>query len=413
MARSADIVIIGAGIIGLCTAVQIARRAKASITVLDKGAGPGEGSTGASSAVCRYKYTRPEMVRLARDGINAYQHWAAFTGLDAPLARFHRHGVLWSSDGNRDWPAAEAERLRSFGIAADVLDDDALAERFPAISPCVLAPDFETGAPHKCSGGGLHLLEVDGGYFDPVDALHDLITTARALGVDIRFRTRVTGCDVSAGAMRGVTLASGERLACANLVNAAGPWCNDVFDYAGLACPWPLSPTRIQIVHIDRPEAVAGDLPVCVDPLAGIYFRTQNRGQQILVSSVRKEDECERVTAPDDLANYANDDFTREKLHALQHRLPGLASMCNVRGCSGLYTVNESDVHPIVGETPIKGFYVANGFSGHGFKLAPAIASLLAQMITGVKADFDTSEDGGFLSFSRAPIDIASKSVLA
>jgi len=79
-----------------------------------------------------------------------------------------------------------------------------------------------------------------------------------------------------------------------------------------------------------------------------------------------------------------------------------------------LYTTNLTDVHPIVGRTPIDGFFVANGFSGHGFKLGPAIGSLLAQAITGQQStDFDTSVDSEFLAFDRLPIQVDSKSVLA
>lgn len=413
MTRAADIVIIGAGIIGMNAALQLARRTKARITVLEKGSGPGEGSTGASSAVCRYKYTRDETLELARDGITAYQNWSDYIGLADPVAEFHRHGVVWLSDGRRDWPDEDVKRLARFGVHAEALDDHSLRRRFPAFNPCVLAPDFETGEAHECRGGGRHLLELDGGYFDPVDAVQDLIRAARARGVEVRFRSAVAGVDVANGKVRGVRLASGEAIACQTLVSASGPWCNAVFAAAGLVSPWPLKPTRIQIVHIDRPAEVVGDIPVCVDIGGGIYFRTQNRGQQIIVGSVREEDERETVDNPDDYAKYIDDAFAQRVLHALHHRIPALAYRGGVRGYSGLYTVNETDVHPVVGKTPIDGFYVANGFSGHGFKLAPAIGSLIAQAIAGGRLAFDTGVDPAFLAFDRAPIILASKNVLA
>lgn len=414
MRQTSDIVIIGAGIIGMNAALQLARRAKSRIVVLEKGSGPGEGSTGASSAVCRYKYTRAETLELARDGISAYQNWNDYTGLADPVAEFHRHGVLWFSDGRPDWPDDDVKRLASFGVRAETLDDQTLRRRFPALNPCVLAPDFETGEAHECHGRGRHLLELDGGYFDPVDAVQDLIRAARALGVEVRFRCAVAGVEVESGKVRGVRLASGETIACDTLISASGPWCNAIFAAAGLASPWPLKPTRIQIVHIDRPAEVAGDIPVCVDIGGGIYFRTQNRGQQIIVGSVREEDEQETVENPDEYAKYIDDDFAQKVLHALHHKIPALSYRGAVRGYSGLYTVNQTDVHPVVGKTPIEGFFVANGFSGHGFKLAPAIGSLLAQAITGARvSSFDTDVDPAFLAFDRQPILLASKNVLA
>jgi glycine/D-amino acid oxidase-like deaminating enzyme len=276
----------------------------------------------------------------------------------------------------------------------------------------MLAPDLISGAPHDCQGDGLHLLESDGGYMDPVDALQDLIAAARRSGVDVRFRNAVADIEVQGGQASAVCLASGERITCGSVVMAAGPWCTGFLARHGLG-RWPLEPTRIQIVHIDRPVTLPGDLPVCVDMPGGIYFRPQGKGQQIIVGSVLEEDEREKVGDPDTFATYVDDDFVRAKLHALQHRL-GLADIKgHVRGYSGLYTINRADMHPIVGSTPVAGLFVANGCSGHGFKLAPAIGSLLAREILGVRCDFDSTVDPSFLAFDRTPIPLAAMTVLA
>ena len=145
----------------------------------------------------------------------------------------------------------------------------------------------------------------------------------------------------------------------------------------------------------------------------GIYFRLQNRGQQLVVGSVLEEDEREEVANPDEFSRFADDSFIQTKLHALHHRFPTLPYRGAVRSYCGLYTVNLQDVHPIVGETEVPGFIAANGLSGHGFKLAPAIGSLVAQLLTGVTADFDTQVPIDFFSLRRQPIDPDSKSVLA
>ena len=122
MSRTVDVLIAGGGILGMSTAFQIARRVNCSIMVADKGVGPGEGSTGASSAVCRFRYTHAEMVQLARDGIDAYRHWPEFLGREDVRAEFHPHGVLWFGDGSTDWARSEAERLGHEGIRMAVLD---------------------------------------------------------------------------------------------------------------------------------------------------------------------------------------------------------------------------------------------------------------------------------------------------
>lgn len=411
MTETADIVIVGAGIIGLCTALQIAKRSSAKIVVLDKGSGFGEGSTGASSAVCRTKYSLDRTVMLARDGIAAYRHWPEFLGLNDPLAHLHQTGVLWLGNGDSAEIEREAARLKSLGVAVTTVDDAGLAELYPSVNPCSLAPDLVRGDPHDCGSGGIHLIETQGGYVDPMDALQDLLGVVRARGVEVRFGATVTGIDIQSGKVSGIRWSRGQ-IASPVLVNAAGPWCNALNSFVGLANPWPLRPTRIQVIHIDCPDTVIGPLPTCADPLGGIYFRPQNRGQQIVVGSVLEEDERELVD-PDDFDKGVDNDFVATKLHALQHRVRGLEQLRGVSGYSGLYTINDIDVHPVVGATPIGGYFVANGCSGHGFKLAPALGSLVAQAITGQRISGDTEVDGTALAFDRAPIEIATRSVLA
>ena len=82
-------------------------------------------------------------------------------------------------------------------------------------------------------------------------------------------------------------------------------------------------------------------------------------------------------------------------------------------GTAGLYTINDEDMHPIVGETELDGFVVANGFSGHGFKLAPEIRGLIARRLTGEDAEFDIDVPLDFFSPTRAPLAIGEKNVLA
>ncbi|MCZ6828534.1 MAG: FAD-dependent oxidoreductase [Gammaproteobacteria bacterium] len=410
---SADVIIIGAGIIGLSTAWQLARRSQLKILVLEKGAAVGEGSTGASSAVCRHRYTLEEMVVLARDGIHAYRHWQDFTRLDEPRAAFQNDGVLWMPGADLDWAGIEHERMSALGIRTALMDDAELQARFPAFSVCIQAPDMEAGTEHLCSGGGKHLLELDGGYMDPVAATEDLLEACRKCGVEVCFRTSVIQVLEEGGRVSGVELGDGSQLEAPLVINAAGPWCNDFLTQLGVLQSWTLAPTRIQVLYLDRPPELVGDIPVTLDMQSGMYFRLQNSGQQLVVGSASERDEQEVIDTPDEFERFPDEAFKLARLHALHHRLPALPYRGSVRGYCGLYTVNKQDMHPIVGETEVAGFYVANGLSGHGFKLAPAIGSLLAQQICGEKADFDTEVQGSFLAPDRAPIPLSDKSVLA
>ena len=101
------------------------------------------------------------------------------------------------------------------------------------------------------------------------------------------------------------------------------------------------------------------------------------------------------------------------KMHALHHRLPTLPYRGKIGSYCGLYTVNRADMHPIVGTTPAQNLFIAAGFSGHGFKIAPAIGSLLAQSVTGIRLPDDTAVSLDFLSWNRHPLPLETKSVLA
>lgn len=412
MTRTADVVVVGAGIIGASIAYQLARHGVGEMVALDKGRGPAEGSTGASSSICRCRYTYPEVVRLAFHGQEAYGDWAEFTGLDRPRSGLRRVGVLWMMGQTRDQVEGDAAKLRGQGVKAETIGPDRLVEMFPALSPCGEPFDLGGEVEHVCRPGEAFLYESEGGYADPVGANQDLIEATRRVGGSVELNTRVTRVIREGGRVIGVGLADGTEIHADLVVNAAGPWCNQLNRLAGVELAWTLTPTRIQTVYRPWPSDL-GPLPVAADASTGIYFRPESGGQQVLIGSVRAEDEEEVVDDPDDFKRVPDPDFTEIKLAAFHHRVPSLEARGRVSGIAGLYTINREDVHPVVGPTGVDGYWVANGFSGHGFKLAPAIGSMLAQAYTGASIEFDTDVPIEFLAVDRGPIDIAVKHVLA
>jgi glycine/D-amino acid oxidase-like deaminating enzyme len=411
--KTCDVVVVGAGIVGLSIAYQLARHRAGRVMVLEKGAAVAGGSTGASSAVLRQRYSHPEVIQLARDGVAAYANWAAFTGLATPRAGFRHVGVLWMTGESPAELTAAQQRMAALGVASTLLDTQELRERFPSLSSCGMPLDLTGDEEHHCAQGGPTLLELDGGYTDPTGAAEDLLEASRREGVEVGLRQEVTGIRSQGGRVRGVELAEGGQVDADLVINAAGPWCNRLTALAGLELPWTLRPTRVQILFRDWPSELPGPLPVVGDLHSGIYFRPESRGQQILLGSTRAEDEEERVEDPDEFDRSVDPAFRDTKVHGLHHRLAALPHRGRVTGLAGLYTVNEEDVHPVVGPTELAGYVVANGFSGHGFKLAPMIGSMVALWLTGQATEFDTDIPIGFFAVDRLPLVLREKSVLA
>jgi glycine/D-amino acid oxidase-like deaminating enzyme len=409
---TADVVVVGGGIVGASIGFQIARRSDLRVVVLDKGAGPAEGSTGASSSICRCRYTHPQVVRLALHGQRAYREWPAFTGLADPVNRYVRTGVAWIFDEDPAGVGADAARLAGQGVAVSVLDPEGLAARYPALSACVAPFDLTGEVEHECRPFRTVLVEDDGGYADPAGADADLLEALRREGGEVRFRAAVGGVRHSAGRVIGVDLAGGEGIDAGLVINAAGPWCNRLNALAGADLAWTLEPTRVQVAYRDWP-ADLGPLPVGADSSTGIYFRPDANGARVLFGSVLPEDEEEVVADPDDYNRAADASFRDLKVHALHHRVPGLAHRGGVTGIAGLYTINRQDVHPVVGPSGVEGWWVANGFSGHGFKLAPMIGSMVAKAITGTEAEYDTDVPMSLFAVDREPIVVGTKAVLA
>ena len=412
MTRTAEVIVVGAGIVGSSIAYQLVRHGVGSVVALDKGAGPAEGSTGASSSICRCRYTHPEVVRLAFHGQEAYGNWGEFTGLDEVRSGLQRVGVLWMMGETRDQVETDAAKLVSQGVHAEAIGPKELGELFPMLSSCAAPFDMTGETEHVCEPGEAFLYESEGGYADPVGANQDLIEATRARGGSVEFGSQVVDLLKNNSRVTGARLSDGTEISAGLVINAAGPWCNALNAMAGADLRWTLTPTRIQTVYRPWPQSM-GALPVGADASTGIYFRPESAGQMVLVGSVLAEDEEEIIDDPDKFKRVPDVGFTEMKLAAFHHRVPSLEARGNVSGIAGLYTINREDVHPVVGPSGVDGFWVANGFSGHGFKLAPAVGSMVAQAVTTKTMEFDTDLPMEFLSVDRETIDLAVRSVLA
>ena len=164
-----------------------------------------------------------------------------------------------------------------------------------------------------------------------------------------------------------------------------------------------IRPTRVHIAIRDRPAEVVGEIPVFVSAADQIYGRPEGNGGQFIVGSIAPQDESEPVDDPDNFDTDASLEFRERMMHKLHHRF-AMKSRGSVRGYAALYTVNTDDWHPIVDAIGPDGYFVANGFSGHGFKLGPSVGAMIGRMMTGVELPDDPPVDARYFAADRKPI---------
>ncbi len=404
MTESADLVIVGAGVVGSAIAYQVARRSAWRVVVVEKATGPAAGSSGDSLAISRCRYTEPAVVRLARHGQEVFRHWAEFTGLPRPRSCYTKLGALWVLDRTPDELAADHRRLVDNGAQAELLSADDLRARWPAINPCVAAIDVVgDGGDHLCRSGSGFLFEEEAGFVDPAGANQDLVEAARREGAEFRFASPVVGLIHDGGAVTGVELASGDRVDAPVVVNAAGPWCNALNVPEGAARRWTLTPTRIQMIYRAwSPDAPR--LPIIFDGPTASAYRLEASGEQMVVVAPEVAPYAVPVDDPDSFRRQPDSEAVTIAMACFEHRVPGVEHRSSLTGTSGLYTINEQDNHPVLGPSEVDGLWLANGFSGHGFKLASMIGSLLAQALVGETASFDTDVPLDVFGVDRDPL---------
>ena len=268
---------------------------------------------------------------------------------------------------------------------------------------------------------------------DSSACLRDMFSACEREGVQIRFnspavlvRGQTEDGRPSERCLSGVAVgeAHDHLLSSGVTINCCGPWFDKLNQTgpAGIATSTQMLPTRIQVGHKELPdnENFLG-LPFVADcyGASGIYFMPRRGNRQLVFGSVDHRFESE-IVDPDDFNTALDPEVKVDYLSCLMHRLPTLPASGQVQGFSHMYTVNQDDVHPVIGAAPgMDNYFLVNGFSGHGFKLAPAVGSLVQQQILGEisassnKALGDTSIPLDFMSSTRSPLTMEVKTHFA
>lgn len=387
--RAADVVIIGAGVIGGSIALELARAGR-RVIVVDKGHGPGTGSTSASSACVRFHYSTWEGVVTAWEAKHGWERWADHLGVADPagLARYVRTGVLVF-----DFPGFDSARVlelyRKVGIPFEEFDAPGLAARFPALDVGRYFPPKRLDDPgfwDDADGSITGFMTPDGGFVDdPQLAAHNLMYAAEAAGAHGWYGVAVAAIDRDDDDVRGVRLTDGSTISAPVVVNAAGPHSGVINDLAGVTEEFAIRtrPLRQEVHHLPAPEGflLNGDNPMVGDGDLGTYFRPQPGGS-ILVGGQEPEcDELEWLDDPDDCDVAPTVPVYDAQTTRLARRMPSVTVPPRPKGIAGVYDVSD-DWIPIYDRTSLGGYFVAIGTSGNQFKNAPVVGQLMHRLIS-------------------------------
>ena len=359
MALTAGIVVIGGGVTGVSIAFHLARRGVRDVVVVEKQF-VAAAATGKSSACVRQHYSTPETCRMVLASLRFFERFEDMTG--GRTASFVRTGYLLGVDDRlRRQMEASVALQQSVGINSQLVSPKEIQE----LEPRMRTDDLVAGC-----------YEPESGYADPSQTAHGFAGAARDLGVKIMEQTEVLGVLKRGDRIAGLDTSRG-AIEAPIVVNAAGTWGERVGRMVGLEIP--ITVCRHKINFVAWPQEARRPHPLVYDFVTNIYTRPETGGL-ILVGSLDSEELNDRAD-PDGYQEGVSFDETADALGRVGHRFPVLERGAVAKGYAGCFDVTP-DWHPILDKVGPEGFYVAVGFSGHGFKLSPAVGAMMAELIT-------------------------------
>lgn len=373
---SADIIVVGGGVIGASAAYHLQARG-AAVLVLERGA-ICSGETAKSGGFVQTHWDRLSEIRMIAYSREVFRRWGERIGGGCG---FVQNGYLHVTGRKREGTVrATHQLLLDEGLESHWLDPAALQ----AVQPLLNIDDLIGGAYEPASG-----------WADPVATTRSLADAARRGGAELREGVTVVGIAHAGGRVTGVQTTTG-FIGCAAVILAAGPWTPALHVDAGGALPIQLE--RGQVCYLSRPNGLPDQEIGFYDEVTGLY--THADGDTNLVGIDAPFD---TVADPEHYAREIDPAYVRAARSKLAHRFPALRTSQLVRGVVGLYDFTP-DGQPIVdGPLGVTGYYVAAGFSGIGFKSAPATGLALAELVLDGRAASIDIEHLRLARFATSP----------
>jgi len=348
---SAEVVIIGGGIIGVSIAYYLGKMGAKNVVLIEKDL-IGQGSTGLCAGGIRRQWSTEVNMHFSLKAFEIYQNFKDEFGVDP---EFHQIGYLFLATSQQELQIFKknVEFQNRFGVSSQILTSEEVKKGWPFLN----TEDVFGGA----------FCDTDG-YAGPYEVTEGIARGARRHGVEIFQNTEVTSIEVERDRIVSVTTKVG-RVETPMVVNAAGPYAATVGRMAGIEIP--VKPIRRQLFVTDVFHMIPPSVPLTIDQKQNFYFRRE--GESVLFSG--RQDELPSFNLKTDFNSMVE---TAEKA---THRVPAFEETNMARGWGGLYEISP-DNHAILGKVPeVEGLFLANGFSGHGFQHGPAAGMVMAELI--------------------------------
>ncbi len=359
MTESADVVIVGGGLEGAATAWALAGRGVTDVLVVERNT-VGSGMTGKSSGIVRCHYGVSSLAAMATVGLDVFEHAEDLFGHDIG---FRQNGyVVGVGEPNVDSLRKSLAAQRAVGVETEELDPAEVAKMWP----------FADLAPFAAFA-----YEPRGGFGDAYQTAQAFAVSARAAGVRVRQGTAMTGLLLDGDRVTGVRLSDGSDVSAGTVVVATGVWTKPLLAPYGVDVPIRVVREQLVMISPGVPKEAVNRLPVFSDLVSLQYIRPEPNGEVLFgnsdLSHVQDAD-------PDDYLNRATEDFVDLTIDRVGTRFPGFADAAITGSYAGCYDITP-DWNPVISHTGLDGLVVAAGFSGHGFKIAPAVGRLVADLV--------------------------------
>lgn len=354
--HTADVVIIGGGIVGSSIAYHLTANGCRNVLVVERESSQGKGSTGRSMGGVRAQFSTGVSIQMSLYSIPFY---AAFEEHLGYLCDYRPQGYLFCATSEKQMAYLRtnyAQQVKMGLKNVRLVEGNEIASMFPRLR----ADDIVGGS--FCSTDG---------FVDPYSAMTGFMSCAAQRGATLWKNTVVTAVSRDANGIAGVETTRGS-VSTRKVVNCAGAWAADVASIVGVDLP--VQPLRRMLVPSEPFDEFPHTAPMIVDMSNGFHFRPEARGFLLAWND------------PEETPGFKMDfdaGFVEKILTRAADRVPCFANLAvnPKRAWAGLYEMTP-DHHPILGEAPgVPGFFLANGFSGHGVMHAPATGKILSDLI--------------------------------